>query len=95
MENTYVFGKRKMAKTRKKRKKKGKNSLDLCCGSSVLGNMVGKKSSYFLGKNADNIEELWDGVHLLGLLCALVSKEYHVGVGKDQQPTTEPKPKPN
>ena len=42
-----------------------------------LANMAGKKSSYFEGKNVDNIEELWDRVRLLALLWASFSKEFH------------------
>lgn len=32
--------------------------MELCYGSSILGNKTGKKSCTFEGKNADEIEEL-------------------------------------
>lgn len=38
MENSFAFGKGT----------KGHNSLELCCGRSVLGNMAGKKMYLFL-----------------------------------------------
>ena len=45
----------------------------MCCGSSVLGNMGGKKCSYFWG---EKWRQLWDRARLLASLWVLVCKEF-------------------
>lgn len=45
----------------------------MCSDSTVLGNKE-RNVHIFEGKSVDNAEELWDRVHLLASLWALVSK---------------------